>query len=138
MPNLSALRNTLRLSDAALQLVRNAVPAAERIAKSFPDPSTWSREPDVQSKIANRLGWLYSPTAMAGTADRLRDFAEGVRRDGFTDVVLLGMGGSSLAPEVLRSIVGVAAGWPRFHMVDSTDPDGVRAVATAPDRKSVV
>jgi transaldolase/glucose-6-phosphate isomerase len=42
------------------------------------------------------------------------------------------MGGSSLAPEVLRSIVGVAPGWPRFHMLDSTDPDGVRAVATPP------
>jgi glucose-6-phosphate isomerase len=135
MPNAPALRNSLRLpADRDLDLLRGALPAAERIARSFPDPSTWSRDPDVQAKIANRLGWLYSPTAMSGQLDRLRDLAEGVRRDGFTDVVLLGMGGSSLAPEVLRSIVGVAPGWPRFHMVDSTDPDGVRAVATTPQR----
>ena len=54
--------------------------------------------------------------------------------DGFTDVVLLGMGGSSLAPEVLRAVLGVAPGWPRFHMLDSTDPAAVRAVATTPAR----
>src|SRR5579872_3496800 len=55
-----------------------------------------------------------------------------IRASAFTDVVLLGMGGSSLAPEVLRTIVGVAAGWPRFHMLDSTDPAAVRAAATTP------
>ena len=42
------------------------------------------------------------------------------------------MGGSSLAPEVLRAVVGVAPGWPRFHMLDSTDPAAVRAAATTP------
>ena len=44
------------------------------------------------------------------------------------------MGGSSLAPEVLRAVLGVAPGWPRFHMLDSTDPAAVRAAATPPDR----
>ena len=43
-----------------------------------------------------------------------------------------GMGGSSLAPEVLRAIVGTAPGWPRFRMLDSTDPDAIRAAATTP------
>jgi glucose-6-phosphate isomerase len=71
---------------------------------------------------------------MSGRVERIRTFAEGVRRDGFTDVVLLGMGGSSLAPEVLRAVVGVAPGWPRFQMLDSTDPAAVRAAATPPDR----
>src|SRR5262249_46259276 len=64
--------------------------------------------------------------------DRLRAFADAVRRDGFTDVVLLGMGGSSLAPEVLRAVVGVAPGWPRFHMLDSTDPAAVRGTNPPP------
>ena len=57
-----------------------------------------------------------------------------MKHDGFTDVVLLGMGGSSLAPEVLRAIVGIAPGYPRLHMLDSTDPSAVRAAATRPDR----
>jgi glucose-6-phosphate isomerase len=70
---------------------------------------------------------------MADALPRLGAFASSIQRDTFTDVVLLGMGGSSLAPEVLRAVVGVAPGWPRFHMLDSTDPSAVRAVATPPE-----
>src|SRR6185295_2250552 len=58
------------------------------------DPSAWSAAKDVQATIANRLGWLDSPALMADSLDRLKTFADGVKRDGFTDVVLLGMGGS--------------------------------------------
>jgi transaldolase/glucose-6-phosphate isomerase len=58
----------------------------------------------------------------------LRDFAERVKQDAFTDVVLLGMGGSSLGPEVLGKTFGRQAGWPRFHMLDSTDPAQIRAI----------
>jgi glucose-6-phosphate isomerase len=96
------------------------------------DPSAWGKAKDVQAIVANRLGWLDSPALMADSLERLGAFADGVKRDGFTDVVLLGMGGSSLAPEVLRSIVGTAPGWPRLHMLDSTDPAAIRAVATPP------
>ena len=71
---------------------------------------------------------------MAGSLDRLQNFAQSVKRDGFADVVLLGMGGSSLAPEVLRAVVGVAPGWPRLRMLDSTDPASVLAVSTEPKR----
>ena len=88
----------------------------------------------VQKAIADRLGWMSSPELMAGSIERLRSFAERVKADRFSDVVLLGMGGSSLAPEVLRAILGVAPGWPSFHMLDSTDPAAVRAVATPPER----
>lgn len=94
------------------------------------DPAVWSSEAAVQSTIAQRLGWLTSPALMAAAIDRLTTFAEGVRRDGFTDVVLLGMGGSSLAPEVLRAVVGTAPGWLRFHMLDSTDPAAILAIDT--------
>ena len=83
------------------------------------DPSAWSSDPQTQKTIADRLGWLRSPALMADSMNRLREFAAAVRRDGFTDVVLLGMGGSSLAPEVIRAVVGVAR-WPRFRILDST------------------
>jgi glucose-6-phosphate isomerase len=56
----------------------------------------------------------------------VRAFADSVTRDGFTDVVLVGMGGSSLAPEVLRQVLGAAPTSPRFHVLDSVDPDAVR------------
>ncbi len=98
------------------------------------DPATWSLDPHVQKTIANRLGWLTSPQLMADSIQRLAQFASAVKNDGFTDVVLLGMGGSSLAPEVLHAIVGVTPGYPRLHMLDSTDPSAVRAAATPPDR----
>ncbi len=110
-------------SDAAVQAGRGL------FAK---DTATWSTDPAIQQKIANRLGWLSSPALMAESVGRVKAFAEGVRRDGFTDVVLLGMGGSSLAPEVLRAVVGAAPGWPRLHMLDSTDPAAVLAVTTPP------
>jgi glucose-6-phosphate isomerase len=114
--------------------VRAAVPRADSAAAALwrRDASLWSADPQVQKAIANRLGWLDSPHLMASAIDRLTSFAAGIRDRAFTDVVLLGMGGSSLAPEVLRAIVGVSAGWPRFHMLDSTDPAAVRAAATPP------
>lgn len=93
----------------------------------------WARRLDVwiddaaaRKSIANRLGWLTAIEFVRPHLSRLRSFAEGIRQEGFTDVVLLGMGGSSLAPEVLRHVLGVAAGWPRFKVLDSVDPDAVR------------
>ena len=100
--------------------VRSNVAAAAHVAAR--PVGLERRSPRCSTTIANRLGWLDSPALMADSIDRLRAFADGVKRDGFTDVVLLGMGGSSLAPEVLRAVLGVAPGWPRLHMLDSTDP----------------
>jgi glucose-6-phosphate isomerase len=89
--------------------------------------SIWPQDSDSQASVANRLGWLSALDFIVPLLPRLRAFADTVRRDGFTDVVLLGMGGSSLAPEVLRQVLGVAPGFPRFRMLDSVDPDAVRA-----------
>jgi glucose-6-phosphate isomerase len=127
------LQHSLRLAAGPLAGSLNKTSAdADRAAAGLwrRDPGAWSRDAAVQKAIADRLGWMSSPALMADSIDRLRTFAAAVKRDGFTDVVLLGMGGSSLAPEVLRAVVGVAAGWPRFHMLDSTDPAAVRAVDT--------
>jgi glucose-6-phosphate isomerase/transaldolase/glucose-6-phosphate isomerase len=131
------LEDSLSLSPGPLaQTIRTYRALAERAAAGLfrRDPSTWTSDAAVQQKIANRLGWLASPAAMTDSIARLRTFADGVRRDGIGDVVLLGMGGSSLAPEVLRAILGVVPGWPRFRMIDSTDPGAVRSVAASPDR----
>jgi glucose-6-phosphate isomerase len=131
----ATLQDSLRLASGPLAEIFSAsTPAAERIAGALwlREPSAWSGDASDQRAIANRLGWMSSPLLMADSIERLNTFAATIRRDGFTDVVLLGMGGSSLAPEVLRAILGVAPGWPRFRMLDSTDPAAVRAAATPP------
>jgi glucose-6-phosphate isomerase len=92
----------------------------------------WSADPAVQEKIANRLGWLDATAAVEPYLPRLRACAESIRDSNITDIVLLGMGGSSLAPEVLRAVIGVAKGFPRFTVLDSVDPDAVRAVMSRP------
>lgn len=134
---LARLENSFSLSPGPLAYAfRSHEGAAERAATGLwqHDPSVWSHDPAVQEKIANRLGWLTSPLVMADSLTRLQDFARTIKEDRFSDVVLLGMGGSSLAPEVLRAALGVDPGWPRFQMLDSTDPAAVRAVSTPPDR----
>lgn len=88
----------------------------------------WSDDPDARRRIRDRLGWLESPEAMAATLPRVIRFADGIRSEDIRHVVLLGMGGSSLASEVMRAILGVAAGAPQFTTLDSTDPAAIRAV----------
>ncbi|HEX5108874.1 MAG TPA: hypothetical protein VFV95_10525 [Vicinamibacterales bacterium] len=86
----------------------------------------WTSDRATQEKIGNRLGWLTAIDAVTPQLARLRAVADSIRDSSLTDFVLLGMGGSSLAPEVLRQILGVAPGYPRFRMLDSVDPDAVR------------
>ena len=94
----------------------------------------WTSDPGTQQKIANRLGWLDALSFVTPQVPRLRAFADSVRSAGFERVVLLGMGGSSLAPEVINQVIGVAPGAPAFRMLDSVDPDAVRAaLANAAD-----
>jgi glucose-6-phosphate isomerase len=86
----------------------------------------WTSDEEVRQKIANRLGWLGALAFVTPALPRLEAFAASVQAEGFTDIVLLGMGGSSLAPEVMRQILGTRPGMPRFRMLDSVDPDAVR------------
>jgi RpiB/LacA/LacB family sugar-phosphate isomerase len=94
------------------------------------DPTLWSTTATTQAAIVNRLGWLSAPEAMRRHVTDLQRFAADVRADGVTDVVLLGMGGSSLAPEVLQSAFGAAPGHPTLGVLDSTDPGAIRAIRT--------
>jgi len=129
------LQQSLHLSAGPLNSTfTNAIDEAQQAATRLwqRDASAWSADPAVQQKIANRLGWMDSPAMMADNIDRLLTFASAISDAGFTDVVLLGMGGSSLAPEVMHAILGEAPQRPRFRMIDSTDPANVRAAATGP------
>ena len=93
----------------------------------------WARDKAVwtSSDEDKWLGWLdVADRERAGIAE-LTAFASEVKQRGFTDVVLLGMGGSSLGPEVLAETFGQQAGWPRFHMLDSTDPSQIARLETA-------
>jgi len=74
------------------------------------------------------LGWLGAPERAAESVAEVAAFASDVRADGVTDVLLLGMGGSSLCPEVLAESFGPQPGSPRLHVLDSTDPAQVAAV----------
>ncbi len=74
------------------------------------------------------VGWLHIIEQELTDTDQLLRFADEVKQRGFTDTVLLGMGGSSLGPEVFAETFGQQSGWPRFHMLDSTDPAQIKAV----------
>ena len=90
------------------------------------DASLWSDESEVQASIKNRLGWLTSPTLMREYAADLKSFATEIRRLGFSNILLLGMGGSSLAPEVMNRTFGSKMGFPDLTVLDSTDPLAVK------------
>ena len=89
------------------------------------DAALWKSEEEHQKIIKNSLGWLNVADEMIGVEDELVAFAERIRERGFRHVVLNGMGGSSLAPEVLRRTFGTREGFPELLVLDSTDPDTV-------------
>ncbi len=92
------------------------------------DYTVWKPEP---AEIIDRLGWLTVTDLMRSQIASLTSFAAEIRDAGFNHVVLLGMGGSSLGPEVMRQVLGGAPGYPRFIMLDSTVPTWVQAVTEA-------
>ncbi len=99
-------------------------------------PRVWQHDVDLWKKgdaahaavIRNRLGWLTVAQTMEGRIEELRDFGEGIARDGFTHAVLMGMGGSSLCPIVLRETFGERAGHPELLILDSTVPEAIAAL----------
>ncbi len=91
------------------------------------DHTVWKPDP---AEISNRLGWLHIAEAMRAQRERLQDLAESIRQDGYTEVLLLGMGGSSLAPEVFSSVFGgQVSNTPKLSVLDSTVPGAVLAHA---------
>src|SRR5579864_329363 len=95
------------------------------------DYTLWSPKPVPE--LTDRMGWLTLPETMQERVPLLTSFADQVKAEGVTHVVLLGMGGSSLAPDVFQRTFGNARGYPELIVLDSTHPDSVRAVESRID-----
>lgn len=98
---------------------------AERIRQK--DASLWKSDDEAVKVINNSLGWLTVAGEMLGVVDGLTEFAETIRARGFQHVMVCGMGGSSLCPEVLAQTFGRQSGFPELLVLDSTDPDVIAA-----------
>lgn len=111
--------------------------ALTRLARSNVMARIWDKDhtvwKDDPAEITDRLGWLTISRDMTEHVSDLRSFAEEVRGEGIRDVVLLGMGGSSLGPEVLRQCIGSAEGFPALTVLDSTVPARVGTVTRSID-----
>ncbi|MBI4731123.1 MAG: bifunctional transaldolase/phosoglucose isomerase, partial [Chloroflexi bacterium] len=133
-----------RRAAAAASLGPLSAPVKRRIARleaeAVParlwsgDPSLWTSDPNGQDEIRKRLGWLKLPETSRPRSKEITAFAEEIRRAGIRKFLLLGMGGSSLAPEVLSLVFsppvqGGAGGGPSFAILDSTDPAQVARAA---------
>lgn len=94
------------------------------------DFTIWKPDP---GDIVNRLGWLHISDVMIHNLARLQNLAQSVRDDGYTKALLLGMGGSSLAPEVFSETFGARDGFVQLTVLDTTDPDAVLAQAARHD-----
>ncbi|PIS46486.1 MAG: transaldolase [Elusimicrobia bacterium CG08_land_8_20_14_0_20_51_18] len=105
---------------------------AQRLWKK--DASLWKTEPDHVKNIKNSLGWLDIPYKMLARAGEIEKFAESVRKEGFKNVVILGMGGSSLAPEVFRSLFQKNS-HPKMFVLDTTNPDWIASTRKNLDLK---
>lgn len=128
-PNVSAqlVKSHQDAVDAALnEMARDRI--IERIWKH--DHTVWRPDP---TEITNRLGWLKIAEDLQAQLGEVNALVDAVRAEGYTHALLLGMGGSSLAPEVFRKTFGVAVGYLDLAVLDSTDPGAVLAYDHALD-----
>jgi len=110
--------------DAAVKKNLNDWRASGKVSRLWQkDASLWTNDDEVKW-----LGWLTITDAQIADAAKLKTFAAEVKAGGFTDILLLGMGGSSLCPEVLSLTYPQTPGFPRLHILDSTDPAQIRSV----------
>ena len=100
------------------------------------DHTVWSYEP--LPELTNRLGWLDLADSMQPRLSVFEALTRSVIEDGYSQIVLLGMGGSSLAPEVFAAVFGSAPGNPALTVLDSTHPDAVCRVAREIDPASTL
>jgi transaldolase/glucose-6-phosphate isomerase len=94
------------------------------------DPTPWTSDAKAADIIKHALGWLDVPQHLMEHVPDLLAFAQEVRQK-FHHVVVLGMGGSSLAPDVMGVTFGKLEGWPQLHVLDSTDPTQIEAMDRA-------
>src|SRR5580658_39094 len=110
--------------DAAVKKNLNDWRASGKVRRLWQgDASLWTSDDE-----ANWLGWLGITDEQLANAAKLKALADEVKSAGFSDILLLGMGGSSLCPEVLSLTYPQTPGFPRLHILDSTDPAEIRSV----------
>jgi glucose-6-phosphate isomerase len=97
------------------------------------DSSLWKSEPEHQKIIKNSLGWLTVADTMLEQIDEVLSFVEDVKREGFKHAVVLGMGGSSLCPDVCRATFGTTPGYLDLHILDSTVPARILRIEKSVD-----
>lgn len=100
------------------------------------DHTLWS--PDPIPEISDRLGWLNLPNEMESRLQYIQRFAEDIRKNEFDYAVILGMGGSSLAPEVFKETFGSAHGCPELIVCDSTHPDAIKHITKTIELKKTL
>ena len=128
----SAQTRSAAATEAAEQAVAKLIEEGVPGALAAKDPSLWG--PDAEAEAAVRLGWLDAPAVSRLLLGELAQLAERARHDGLDHIVLAGMGGSSLAPEVITRTAGVA-----LTVLDTTDPHQVaRALGDRLDRTLLV
>ncbi len=116
------------------QLERTAV--VRRIAEK--DAGLWKSNGSTQTEIRERLGWLQVADRMEERVPELEALRKELVGEGFTDLVLMGMGGSSLAPEVFRQTFGAPRAALDVHVLDTTDPAAISALEKAIDLRKTV
>ena len=116
------------------QLDRTAV--VRRIAEK--DAGLWKSNGSTQTEIRERLGWLQVADRMEERVPELEALRKELVGEGFTDLVLMGMGGSSLAPEVFRQTFGAPRAALDVHVLDTTDPAAISALEKAIDLRKTV
>ena len=116
------------------QLEQTAV--VRRIAEK--DAGLWKSNGSAENEIRERLGWLQVADRMEERVPELEALRKELVGEGFTDVVLMGMGGSSLAPEVFRQTFGAPKGALDVHVLDTTDPAAIIALEKAIDVRKTV
>src|SRR6266550_8228759 len=100
----------------------------------------WARDPSLWTKHDEDkwLGWLDIVAEQQRNVRRFTNFAAEVKDAKFSHVLLLGMGGSSLCPEVMRESFGKLAGFPELHVLDSTDPARIKSIEDSIDLGSTL
>lgn len=97
------------------------------------EPELWTKTASAHKEIKNRLGWLTIARTMKTRLGELNAYRDEVKAAGYTQAVLLGMGGSSLGSEVLQTVLGNAEGFPQLYIIDSTDPGRVKDIESKLD-----
>ena len=126
----STLLNSGPLSESVSDAIQRV--ESERIVERINrrDYTVWHSSPD---EISNRLGWLDCPQNMPDHIESLIEIVQAAQRDGMRSALLLGMGGSSLAPEVFSQVFGAVEGYLDVEVLDSTHPQAVLEKAAALD-----